>query len=638
MQEEELVQLLRESDTAEAAALLARMEPDEAADGLRELEPGEQARLLAAMPGDARDRVSTLLGYAERSAGGIMTTLLVVASPAETIMQVRDRLRANREHDEDLAGVIVLGDDGRLLDDVTMTELFLADLDGSVDSLIGPPWPVTVTADADLEEIAERLVETRHSSVVVVDEEERPLGRILVDDVLDMLVPDRRGSASPGGCRERNPGGARPAPGDVAPGPGRATRPGRRPLRRRILLVLAFMGPGIIAANAGNDAGGIATYASAGAQFGYRTLFAMVLVTVALVVVQEMCARLGAYTGEGLGALIREQFSIRVTAFALAALIVANVGLVVSEFAGIAAALELLGVSKYISVPIAAVAIWALVVFGSYKYAERLFLVLSLVFFAYPVAAFLSRPDYAQAGMDLAWPHFLATKAFLLLVVALIGTTITPYMQFYVAAAVADRGIGPAEYPGEKLDTIAGSIFCNLISIFIIVATAAAIHVRAPLESAKQAAQALAPVAGRFATQLFAVGLLGASALAAAVVPLSTAYAISEATGAERSVSKSFRQAPLFLGLFTGQVFIGAAVALVPGNLIRLLVEAQVLNGLITPILLTYVLILANRTSVLGGAANGRAFKIVATISVAAVAVLSATVLIQSVLSGLGIG
>ena len=191
MQEEELVQLLRESDTAEAAALLARMEPDEAADGLRELEPGEQARLLAAMPDDARDRVTTLLGYAERSAGGIMTTLLVVASPAETIMQVRDRLRANREHDEDLAGVIVLGDDGRLLDDVTMTELFLADLDGSVDSLIGPPWPVTVTADADLEEIAERLVETRHSSVVVVDEEERPLGRILVDDVLDMLVPDR---------------------------------------------------------------------------------------------------------------------------------------------------------------------------------------------------------------------------------------------------------------------------------------------------------------------------------------------------------------------------------------------------------------------------------------------------------------
>jgi CBS domain-containing protein len=191
MQEEELVQLLRESGTAEAAALLGRMEPDEAADGLRELDPDEQQKLLAAMPAEARDRVTTLLGYGERTAGGIMTTVLVTATPAETITQVRERLRANREHDEDLAGVIVLGDDGQLLDDVTMTELFLADPETTVDNLVGPPWPVTVTADADLDEIAERLVETRHSSVVVVDEEERPLGRILVDDVLDMLVPHR---------------------------------------------------------------------------------------------------------------------------------------------------------------------------------------------------------------------------------------------------------------------------------------------------------------------------------------------------------------------------------------------------------------------------------------------------------------
>jgi Mg/Co/Ni transporter MgtE len=191
MQDEELVQLLRESGTAEAAELLGRMEPDEAADGLRELDPGEQKKLLAAMPDEARDRVATLLGYGERTAGGIMTTVLVTATPADTIMQVRDRLRANREHDEDLAGVIVLGDNGQLLDDVTMTELFLADLEGTVDSLIGPPWPVTVLPSAGLDEITERLVESRHSSVVVVDEEERPLGRILVDDVLDMLVPDR---------------------------------------------------------------------------------------------------------------------------------------------------------------------------------------------------------------------------------------------------------------------------------------------------------------------------------------------------------------------------------------------------------------------------------------------------------------
>jgi Mg/Co/Ni transporter MgtE len=191
MQQEELVQLLRESATAEAAALLGRMEPDEAADGLRELDPGEQKKLLTAMPEQARNRVATLLGYRERTAGGIMTTVLVLATPAETIMQVRDRLRANQEHDEDLAGIIVLGDDGQLLDDLTMTELFLADPQAAVNDLIGPPWPVTVTPDAGLDEIAERLVEARHSSVVVVDEQERPLGRILVDDVLDMLVPDR---------------------------------------------------------------------------------------------------------------------------------------------------------------------------------------------------------------------------------------------------------------------------------------------------------------------------------------------------------------------------------------------------------------------------------------------------------------
>lgn len=420
------------------------------------------------------------------------------------------------------------------------------------------------------------------------------------------------------------------------------SRPGgparRRSIRRRVLLLLAFMGPGIIAANAGNDAGGIATYASAGSQYGYRTLFAMVLVTVALVVVQEMCARLGAYTGEGLGALIREQFSIRVTAFALLALIVANLGLVVSEFAGIAAAMELLHISRYVSIPIAAVSVWALVIFGSYKYAERLFLVLSLVFFAYPISALLSHPNFAQAGVQTVLPHFLFTKDFLLLVVALIGTTITPYMQFYIAAAVVDRGVGPADYRAERLETIVGSIFCNIISMFIIIATAAAIKIRTPLDSAEQAAKALTPVAGRFATKLFAIGLLGASALAAAVVPLSTAYAISEATGAERSVSKSFRQAPLFLSLFTGQVFIGAAVALIPGNLIKLLVQAQILNGLITPILLTYILILANRRSVLGDAANGRAFRIIATISVITVGALSATVLVQALVGLAGLG
>jgi NRAMP (natural resistance-associated macrophage protein)-like metal ion transporter len=396
---------------------------------------------------------------------------------------------------------------------------------------------------------------------------------------------------------------------------------------RALVTSLMIAGPGLIAANAGNDAGGIATYASAGAQFGYRTLFLMALITVALVVVQEMCARLGAYTGDGLGSLIRENFSLRSATFALVMFTIANVGLVVSEFAGIAAALELFGVSRYISVPTSALAVWLLVVYGSYRYAERIFLVLSLGFLAYPIAAVLSRPNLQQASSQLVWPHFTLTGGFLYLAVALIGTTITPYMQFYVASAVADKGVGPGDYRNTRIDTVAGSIFANLISIFIIVATAAAITTRAPLESAKQAAMALVPVAGPFAGQLFGLGLFGASALAAAVVPLSTAYAISEATGSERSVGKRFREAPVFLGIFTGQIILGAIVALVPGNLISTLIGAQALNGIITPILLTYVLILANRRSLLGEAANGPIFKTIATVSVVLVGIMSAAVL-----------
>jgi Mn2+/Fe2+ NRAMP family transporter len=404
--------------------------------------------------------------------------------------------------------------------------------------------------------------------------------------------------------------------------------PARPPLRRRVILILAILGPGLIAANAGNDAGGVVTYASAGAQFGYRTLFVMLLVTVGLVVVQEMCARLGAYTGQGLGALIREQFSLRTAAVALVLLMIANTGLVVSEFAGIAAAMQLLHVSRYISVPVAAIAVWSLVTLGSYRYAERAFLLLSLVFITYPISAVLAHPDWGSATSNLLVPHLLTNRSFLLLAVALIGTTITPYMQFYVAAAVADKGASSSDYPLTRLDTVSGAIFADLISIFIIIATAAAVRVRAPLTSASQAAHALRPVAGRFAEQLFAIGLLGASALAAAVVPLSTSYAIGEAIGTESSVSRSFSEAHLFLGLFTLQILIGAGFALVPGNLIHLLVNAQILNGIITPILLGFILTLANRKSVLGDAANGTIFRIIATITVVVVAIMAAGALV----------
>jgi Mn2+/Fe2+ NRAMP family transporter len=264
--------------------------------------------------------------------------------------------------------------------------------------------------------------------------------------------------------------------------------------------------------------------------------------------------------------------------------------------------------------------------------------VLSLVFLTYPLAAFLGHPDWANVLSHTVWPHFIASKEFILLGVALIGTTITPYMQLYVAAAVADKGIGPEEYRYERTDAVGGAIFGDIISLFIIIATGAAIgHLGQPLTSAKEAALALKPVAGRFAEDLFAIGLLGASALAGAVVPLSTAYAVSEAVGVERSVSRTFRQAPFFLSLFTGQVLIGAAIALAPGNLIDLLIKTQVLNGIITPVILVFILILASRRSLLGSATNGRIFQVVATISIVAVSTMSAIVVFDTILPWFGI-
>jgi NRAMP (natural resistance-associated macrophage protein)-like metal ion transporter len=424
--------------------------------------------------------------------------------------------------------------------------------------------------------------------------------------------------------------------------PATATPPssggGRLGRRARLGAYLRVLGPGLVASAAGNDAGGIATYASAGAQFGYRMLFLLLLVGVALVLVQEMAARLGTFTGKGLAALIREEFSLRVAAFALLCLLVANLGLVVSEFAGIGAAMELFGVSRYLAVPLAAVIVWGLVVLGSYKYAERLFLLMALVFFAYPVGAVLARPDWGEVASGTLWPQLLGSKAFLFLAVAVVGTTISPYMQLYQAAAVADKGIAPDQYRFERVDAVAGAVLACLVAFFIIVATGATIGGTGPLASAAEAARALEPVAGQRAEELFGIGLLGASALAAAVVPLSTSYALSEAIGAERSVSRTFAEAPLFLGLFTGQIAVGAAVALLPGNLISLLVNAYVLNGLITPVILGFLVVLTSRRRLLGPATNPPPLRAAATVVVAVVGVLATVVFVQTVLGWLGVG
>ena len=402
-----------------------------------------------------------------------------------------------------------------------------------------------------------------------------------------------------------------------------------------MLAVVAIAGPGLIAANAGNDAAGIATYASAGAQYRYDTLFFMVLVTVALVMVQEMAVRLGAYTGKGLAALIREQFSLRLAGLALGCLMLANVGLVISEFAGIGAAFSLLGVPRDVAIPPAAAMLWALVVFGSYQRAQRIFLMLSLAFLAYPVAMVLGRPHWSAVGSHLVVPHMHGSSAFVLLGVALIGTTVSPYMQFYAASGVVDRSgtesLTPSSFRLLRADAIIGAVFACVISITIIVATGTAIGGTGPLHSAAQAALALRPAAGSGAEVLFAIGLIGASALAAAVVPLSTSYAVGETIGVERSVSLRFSQAPLFLGLFTAQIVVGAAIAMTPVNVISLLIGSQVLQGLISPIVLVFILVLANRRSLLGDAANARAYRIGAGIVVAGIAAMSTLLLVQTV-------
>jgi NRAMP (natural resistance-associated macrophage protein)-like metal ion transporter len=406
---------------------------------------------------------------------------------------------------------------------------------------------------------------------------------------------------------------------------------------RGLLIVLAAAGPGVIAANAGNDAGGVATYASAGAEFGYRPLFIVALIAIGYVCIQEMTARLAAHTGKGLAALIREQFSLRLSAFAVLAFAVANVGVVVTEFAGIASAFELFGVTRYLSVPVAAVAVWMLVILGSYRYAERVFLLLTLAFVTYPIAMILGHPDWREVASNTFTPHLVGSKAFLLVAVALVGTTITPYIQLYTAGAVVDRGIGPEEYPVERVDAMSGAIVATLIAMSILIATAAVIGGTGALSSGADAAKALEPVAGRFATDLFGIGLLGASALAAAVVPLSTSYAVAEAIGVERSVSSTFRQAPLFLGLFTAQLVIGALVVLAPGNLFALIINTQVLEGVVTPITLAFLLVLANRRGLLGDAANGRVARTLGLITVASVGTFAVLLVGLTVAGWLGI-
>jgi NRAMP (natural resistance-associated macrophage protein)-like metal ion transporter len=435
---------------------------------------------------------------------------------------------------------------------------------------------------------------------------------------------------------------------DVFELPVRRLRQVRKGPKGRFVRPLAFLGvlgPGLIAANAGNDAGGIVTYAAIGAQYGYGLLWMMVVITVCMAVIQEMCARMGAATGEGLSDLIREHFGVRGAAFAMLTLLLANTLLTISEFAGVAAASELLGISKYISVPIAAVGVWLVVTRGSYGKVEKVFLAMTLAFLAYPIAAVLAHPDWGQVVHQTLIPTFPRThlNLYLLLFVGTVGTTITPYMQLYIQSAVAEKGLTIEHYAGERAETYFGAIFSDLISAFIIIATGATVFVAShgvgvQINDVKTAALALVPFLGRYAEVLFAVGLVGAALLAAAVLPLSTAYSVCESFGFERGVSRSFREAPIFQGLFTGMLAFGALVALIPGlPLIQLLIVVQVINGVLLPILLVFILRLVNDHHIMGKYVNSPLQNAIAWGTTIALSVLCAVMIASIVLPALGV-
>jgi len=408
-----------------------------------------------------------------------------------------------------------------------------------------------------------------------------------------------------------------------------AVRRRARVRRASILAFLAVMGPGIITGFAGNDAGGVTTY-------GFEMLWLLLLSTAGLLVIQEMCARMGAVTGKGLSDLIRERFGVRWTIVAMLALLVANGSNIVAEYAGIAASLELFHVQRIVSVPIAAVLIWVLVVFFSYRIVERALFVLVLAYIAYPISAFIVGPPWGDVVRDSVIPTLPVEQAALIAALALVGTTITPYMQFYIQASVVDKGIDKEQYRFERVDVLLGAILTGLNAFFIVVVAGAVLHpAGVHVDSAADAARALLPLAGQQAQLLFGVGLFGASLLAATIMPLSTSYAICEAFGWESGISKNFREAPVFMGLFTLLVVVGALIVLSPSvPLIPVILVSQNVNGLLLPIVLVFILMLAGDRRIMGEHANGRFSQMVGIGTAVGASALSIALVAITILGG----
>jgi Mn2+/Fe2+ NRAMP family transporter len=410
----------------------------------------------------------------------------------------------------------------------------------------------------------------------------------------------------------------------------------RRSWRTRALAFFAVVGPGFITANVDNDAGGIWTYSVAGAQFGYSLLWAMIPTTIALVVVQEMASRMGAVTGKGLSDLIREEFGFRVTFLLMIALVVTNFGNIMAEFAGVASSLELFGLSRYIVVPLAALAVWFLVVHGTYRSIEKIFLVASLFYICYIIAGVLARPDWRTATTSMVTrPETLGIRnyGYLYMLIGLIGTTIAPWMQFYLQASIVEKGVTARQYRASRWDVIIGCLFAAIVAWFIIVACAATLHAAGVrgIRDAADAAQALRPLAGQYAYLLFAAGLFNASLFAASILPISTSYAVCEGLGLESGLDKKFHEAPAFYWLYTLLIIAGAGVLLIPNlPLTHILVLSQVVNGVVLPFVLFFMVLLTNDRELMGEYVNSRAFNIVAWITVVTmIALTMAMVLTQ---------
>ena len=394
----------------------------------------------------------------------------------------------------------------------------------------------------------------------------------------------------------------------------------------RIVAILAVIGPGFITANVDNDPGGILTYSQAGAKFGYGLLWTLIPTTIALIVVQEMAARMGAVTGKGLSDLIREEFGLRATFFTMIVLGLADLGNIAAEFAGVASAGGIFGVSKYVAVPLAALLVWAVVVRGTYTVVERVLLVFSFVYCAYPASAYLSHPDWRQAITHTFVPAVTASPEYLAMVIGVVGTTITPWMQFYLQASIVEKGITTRQYRWSRWDVVIGCIVTDVVAFFIVVACAATLHVKGVYEikDAADAAVALAPLTGRFASMLFAVGLLNAALLSAAILPLATAYNVAEGLGFESGVDKRFSEAPAFYWLYTFLIVVGSGFVLLPHlPLMKVIIVSQVANGVLLPFVLFFMLRLVNRRDLMGAYTNSRGANVIAWSTSVAMVILT---------------